>query len=70
MDITHDYYLRMIYSDPTKKHWRTRNAIRFLNQEISDLRLNALNRVGGQYCQFLMNREANYLDKQLREVLN
>jgi hypothetical protein len=70
MDITHDYYLRIIATNSNKKHWRVKSAVRFINQEISDLRFNALKKVGGQYCQYIMNREANYLDKLLREVLS
>jgi len=70
VDITHDYYLRIIATSGNKKHWRVKNAVRFINQEISDLRFNAFKKIGGQYCQFLMNREANHLDKLLREVLS
>jgi hypothetical protein len=70
MDITHDYYLRIIATNPNKKHYRVRSAIRFINQEISDLRYTALKKTGGQFCQYLMNREANFLDKLLREALS
>jgi hypothetical protein len=67
---TTDHWLNFIANSPNKKHWRVRSAIHIINQEISDLRFNALKKVGGQYCQYLMNREANFLDKQLREALS
>lgn len=66
MDITHDYYLRIITTSQNKKHWRVKNAIKFINQEISDFRLNALKKVGGSFSQYYMNRAANFLEKQLR----
>ena len=65
-----DRQLKIIATNPNKKHWKVRQAIKFVNQEISNLRFNALKKVGGQYPQFLMNHEANWLDKQLREVLS
>ncbi len=66
MDITIEYYLNKIAENPNKKHWRVKNAIRFLNNEISSYRFNAMEKVGGQYCQYLMNREANHIEKLLR----
>jgi len=69
MDITHSYYLRIIATGQNKKHWRVKNAIRFINQEISELRFNALNKIGGQFCQYYMNREANHIEKMLRYAL-
>ena len=70
MDITIKYYLNQIASNPNKKHWKVRNAIKSLNKEISEYRYNAMEKVGGQYCQYLMNKEANYIERQLREVLS
>jgi len=70
MDITHDYYFRIIISGRNKKHWRVKSAIKFINQEISDLRFNALKKVGGSFCQHCMNHEANWIEKQLREALS
>jgi hypothetical protein len=67
---TTDHWLNFIANSPNKKHYRVRAAIKIINQEISDLRFNALKKTGGSYCQHLMNREANFLDKQLREVLS
>lgn len=70
MDITHDYYLHIIATSQNKKHWRVKNAIKFINQEISDFRLNAIKKVGGSFCQHYMNHESNFLEKQLREALS
>jgi hypothetical protein len=70
MDTTINHWLNVIAQNPNKKHWQVRYAKTLINQEISDLRFNALNKTGGQYCQFLMNREANFIEKQLREVLS
>ncbi len=69
MDTTIEYYLNMIVSNPNKKHWKVKYAIRFLNNEISRYRYNAMIKAGGQYCQYLMNREANHIEKLLRYAL-
>jgi hypothetical protein len=69
-DFQMDYWLNIIQSNPNKKHYKVRHAIHIVNQEISDLRLTALKKIGGQYCQYLLNHQANWLDKQLREVLS
>ena len=68
-DFPMDYWLNVIVSNPNKKHYKVRRAIHVINQEISDLRFTALKKIGGQYCQYLLNHQANWLDKQLREVL-
>jgi len=69
-DFPMDYWLNVIASNPNKKHYKVRHAIHMINQEISDLRFTALKKIGGQFPQYLMNHQANWLDKQLREVLN
>ena len=69
-DFPMDYWLNVIASNNNKKHYKVRRAVHVINQEISDLRFTALKRIGGQYCQYLLNHHANFLDKQLREVLS
>ena len=69
-DFPMEYWLNVISSSPNKKHYKVRHAVHIINQEISNLRFTALKRIGGQYCQYLLNHQANWLDKQLREVLS
>ena len=69
-DFPMDYWLNVISSSPNKKHYKVRRAIHIINQEISDLRFNALKKVGGQYAGYLMGHQSNFLDKQLREALS
>jgi hypothetical protein len=69
-DFPMEYWLNVIASNPNKKHFKVRRAIHIINQEISDSRYNALKKVGGQYCQYLLNHHANWIEKQLREALS
>jgi DNA gyrase inhibitor GyrI len=69
-DFPMDYWLNVISSNPNKKHYRVKHALHIINQEISDLRFNALKKTGGQYAAYLMGHQSNFLEKQLREVLS
>ena len=69
-DFPMEYWLNVIASNGNKKHYKVRHAIHMINQEISDLRLATLKKVGGQYAGYLMGHQANWLDKQLREALS
>jgi hypothetical protein len=70
MDITIDYWLNYIAKNTNKKHYKVRKARQIVEQEISDLRFNALNRIGGQFPQYLMNHWANVYEKQLEKALS
>lgn len=67
MDITIRYYLDKISNYPNKANWRIRNMIEKINVLISEYRLEAMYNKGfiRDYC----NKEANYLENQLRLAL-
>ena len=69
-DFPMDYWLNVIASNNNKKHYKVRRAVHVINQEISDLRFNALKKTGGQYAVYLMGHQSNFLEKQLREALS
>lgn len=67
MDISTQAYLQKIKSSGNKKHYRVRNAIKFINTLISEYRLTAMKSYG--YIRTFCNSEANYLEKRLEEAL-
>lgn len=67
MDITMRYYLDRISSYPNKSNWRIRNMIKKINVLISEYRLEAMYSKG--YVRDYCNKEANYLENQLRLAL-
>ncbi len=67
MDITIRHYFNTISNYPNKRHWRIRGMISKINTLISEYRLEAMYSKGfiRDYC----NKEANYLENQLRLAL-
>jgi hypothetical protein len=64
MDITTRYYLDRISSYSNKGNWRIKNMIKKINILISEYRLEAMYSRG--YIRDYCNKEANYLENQLR----
>ncbi len=67
MDITIRYYLDKISNYPNKGNWRVRSMISKINTLISEYRLEAMYNRG--YIRDYCNKEANYLENQLRLAL-
>ncbi len=67
MDITLRHYFNTISNSPNINHWRVRGMIKKINVLISEYRLEAMYNKG--YIRDYCNKEANYLENQLRLAL-
>ena len=68
MDVTYEYYLNQIKSNPNKNHYRVRRFKKAIEEHISGLRLTAYKKRGtfvAQYC----NAEANRYERLLKNAL-
>ena len=64
MDVTNQQKLKAIKDANNKGHWRIRNHVSFINTEIGQYRLTALNNRGTKLSR-ICNQKANDLERDL-----
>ena len=69
MDVTNQRKLKAIKDAKNKGHWRIRNHISFINTEIGQYRLTALNNRGTKLSR-ICNQKANDLERDLSRALD